>query len=195
MHGTRLLAPAALAVALMPACSTTTSRVTGLASAAGAAARPTPGTLWVDLDAGLRAGLRATDLSAPGDAAPAFRLEIEFRPRALGYVFDAGQLALRDAAGAESRPVGETGGYRPLVEGARVSVRFDRPVGDGERLELVVAGAAVGQRRIEPVTVALSRVERREQKPSAGLVGVGKVAGKVVGGLLSMMLAASGGGI
>ena len=196
MRATRSLVPAALAVALMPACSTTTSHVTGFAPAApGSSPGPAARTLWIDLDASLRAGLRATDAWAPGHAAPAFRFEIEFQPKALGYSFDASQIVLRDALGFESRPVGATNGYCPLVNGTRISVQFDHPVTEGEQLELVVAGAAVGARRLEPVTVALSRFESRTQKPSPGLVGVGKVAGKVVGGILSLIVMGAGGGI
>lgn len=195
MRATRLLVPAALATVLLAACSTTTSRVTGLAPAAGTSSREAGGALWLSLDDGLRAAMRATDASAPGEAAPAFRLEIEFRPKVLGYSFDPAQVVLRDGLGGEWRPIGQPGGYQPLVRGARLTVQFERPVKDGERLELVLAGAAVGSRRLEPVTVALARIDRTSHKAAPGVVDMGKAAGKTLGTILSIMLAASGGGI
>jgi hypothetical protein len=195
MRATRLLVPAVLAAVLLSACSTTTSRVTGLAPAAGQSPRQAERAVWLSLDAGLRAGLRATDTSAPGEAAPDFRLEIEFQPKALGYSFDPAQLALRDGRGGEWRPVGEPGTYQPLVRGSRFTVQFERPVPDGERLELVVAGAAVGSRRLEPVSVALSRIESKSHKAAPGVVDMGKAAGKTLGTILSIMLAGAGGGI
>jgi hypothetical protein len=195
MRATRSLVPAALAVVLLSACSTTTSRVTGLAPAAGQSSRPADRALWLSLDGGLRAALRATDASAPGEAAPAFRLEIEFQPKVLGYSFDAAQVELRDGRGGAWRPIGQPGGYQPLVGGARLTVQFERPVKDGEGLELVIAGAALGSRRLEPVTVALSRTDRTSHRAAPGVVDMGKAAGKTLGTILSLMLAASGGGI
>jgi hypothetical protein len=194
MRATRLLVPA-LAAVLLPACTTTTSRVTGLAPAAGPSSRQPDRAVWLSFDDGLRATLRASDTSAPGEAAPAFCLEIEFQAKVLGYSFDPAQVELRDGNGGAWRPIGEAGGYQPLVRGSRFTVQFERPVLDGERLELVVAGAAVGARRLEPVTLALSRVERRSHKPAPGVVDMGKAAGKTLGTILSLMLAASGGGI
>lgn len=194
MRVTRLLAPV-LATVLLPACSTTTSRVTGLAPAAGPSSRPSDRAVWLRLDDGLRAALRATDASPAGEAAPALSLEVELQPKVLGYSFDPAQVVLRDDRGGEWRPIGGPGAYQPLVHGSRFTVQFDRPVRDGERLELVVAGAAVGARRLEPVSVALTRIERKSHKPAPGVVDMGKAAGKTLGTILSLMLAGAGGGL
>lgn len=195
MRATRSLVPAALAAVLLSACTTTTSRVTGLVPAAGPSSRQADRAVWLSFDDGLRAVLRASDTSAPGEAAPAFRLEIEFQTKILGYSFDPAQVELRDDRGGEWRPVGGPGAYQPLVHGSRFTVQFDRPVRDGEPLELVVAGAAVGARRLEPVSVALTRIERKSHKPAPGVVDMGRAAGKTLGTILSLMLAGAGGGL
>ncbi len=111
--------------------------------------------------------------------APPLGLALRFRTRVLGYSFDPGQLVLRDGQGGEWKPLAASagrmkygecqaaswsfgdarGGYVPLEEGSCVLVQFDRSVGTGERLDLVVAGAALGKRRLEPVSVGLVRVE------------------------------------
>jgi hypothetical protein len=161
---TRAVAAAFAAAALLPACSTTTRNVTGLAPAAGGRPR--------------------------GEVALAvLSLSIAFQPKVLGYSFSAGQLILRDRRGGEWRPraasagwmrygscessgsLGDAlGGYVPLARGACVLVAFDHAVDSGERLELVVAGAAVGRRRLEPVTVALARTERKTRSADPVLV-------------------------
>jgi hypothetical protein len=111
-------------------------------------------------------------------AAPRLGLALRFRTRVLGYSFDPGRLALRDGKGGEWRPAAASagrlkygecqtaaafgdarGGYVPLAEGSCILVQFDRALGAGDRLDLVVSGAALGKRRLEPVTVGLVRVE------------------------------------
>jgi hypothetical protein len=176
------LLAAALALA---GCSTTTRSITGLAPAApGTPARDrAAASIRLGLDEGLRAEVRATDAAPAGDAVPALGLRLVFDPKVLGYSFDGGQLVLRDGRGGEWRPAsartgwmrhGECeiasgpaaapGGYVPVARGSCVDVGFDRAVRPGERLELVIAGAAVGQRRLEPVTVALARTEQQSRK-------------------------------
>jgi hypothetical protein len=132
-------------------------------------------------------GAQAT--AAPAPAAPPLGLALQFQTRVLGYSFDPGQLVLRDGRGGEWRPVAASagrmkygecqaagtfgdarGGYVPLAEGSCVLVHFDRAVGNGDRLELVVAGAALGKRRLEPVTVGLVRVESTWRQANDGLV-------------------------
>ena len=119
--------------------------------------------------------------------APPLGLALRFRTRVLGYSFDAGQLVLRDGQGGEWKPLAASagrmkygecqaswsfgdarGGYVPLEEGSCVLVQFDRPVGTGERLDLVVAGAALGKRRLEPVSVGLVRVESTWRQANEG---------------------------
>jgi hypothetical protein len=127
--------------------------------------------------------------AAPVPAAPPLGLALQFQTRVLGYSFDPGQLVLRDGRGGEWRPVAASagrlkygecqaegvlgdarGGYVPLAHGSCVLVHFDRAVGAGDRLELVVAGAALGKRRLEPVTVGLFRVESTWRQANDGLV-------------------------
>jgi hypothetical protein len=183
-----------LAAALaLPACSTTTSTVTGLALAApGEPGRRRVGpSIRVTLDERLRAEVRTTD-RVPADAAsPALSLSLAFDAKELGYSIHAGQLVLRDGRGGEWRPASASAawmrygscegggrasagdplvGYVPVARGSCVLVEFDRGVGPGERLELVIAGVAVGQRRLDPVTVSLTRTEQKSRKADPVLV-------------------------
>jgi len=112
-----------------------------------------------------------------------------FDPEVLGYSFHAGELVLRDGKGGEWRPTAASAGwarhgaceggshladplaaYVPVVQGSCVLVRFDHVVAPGERLELVVKGAAIGRRRLGPVTVALARTERKSRTADPVLV-------------------------
>jgi len=181
-----------LAAALaLPACGTTTHSLTGLAPAtlAGPAHGPRALSIRLDLDESLRAELRATDVASAGEAVPPLGLSFTFEPKVLGYSFHAGQLVLRDGNGGEWRPTtasagwmrhgsceGASGlgdplaGYVPLARGACVRVGFDQAVPPGARLELVVAGAAIGQRRLAPVSVALARTEQKSREADPVLV-------------------------
>lgn len=180
----------ALAV-LLPACRTTTRSVTGLAPTTPGDRSPArvAASVRLSLDEHLRAEVRATDAAPAGEAAPALGLAVVFEPKVLGYSFNAAQLVLRDGRGGEWRPTAASagrmrhgscesasnagdplGGYVPVAPGSCVQVAFDRAVSDGERLELVVAGAAVGRRRLEPVTVALARTEQKSRQADPVLV-------------------------
>jgi hypothetical protein len=124
-------------------------------------------------------------------AAPPLGLALRFQTRVLGYSFDPGQLVLRDGKGGEWKPAAASagrmkygecqvaaafgeprGGYVPLAEGSCILVQFDRAVGAGDRLDLVVSGAALGKRRLEPVTVGLVRVESTWREANDDVVKV-----------------------
>lgn len=199
-----------LAALAMPACSTTTRSVTGVAPMAPVerTRRAVGESIRLSLDEGLRAELRATDAAFAGEAAPALALTLAFEPKVLGYSFHAGQLVLRDGKGAEWRPTSASAGwmshgacesalnagdplgaYVPVARDSCVRVAFDHVVVAGERLELVVAGAAVGKRRLEPLTVAVARTEQTSHKPGPAATGVGRVLGKVLETALVITLA------
>jgi hypothetical protein len=198
------------AVLALPACTTTTHSVTGLVpSAPGHPDRGRPAaSIRLSLDENLRAEVRAEDVARPGEEVPAFALRLVFDARVLGYAFAPGQLVLRDGRGGEWRPTSASAGqvrqgacsdpsgasdaidrYVPVVSGTCAYVGFDRPVQPGERLDLVVDGAALGRRRLPPVTVALARTERESRKPAPAVAGVGRAVGKVLQVGLTILLA------
>jgi hypothetical protein len=188
----RVLGLLAAAIAL-PGCSTTTRSISGLApSASGEPARGRVApSIRLSLDESLRAEVQATDAVPSGGAVPALSLRLVFEPKVLGYSFDAGQLVLRDGRGGEWRPARASAGrmrygaceiasgppdavngYVPLARGTCVEVGFEHPVPPGERLELVIVGAAVGQRRLAPTTVALARTEQKSRKADPAFVEI-----------------------
>ena len=65
----------------------------------------------------------------------------------------AGRMKHRRVPGRRRGALGDArGGYVPLAEGSLRPRPLRPPVGTGERLDLVVAGAALGKRRLEPVS-------------------------------------------
>jgi len=104
---------------------------------------------------GLRLRIEPLDRAPRDQAIPSLRLRIAFDPRALGYSFDPGQVVLRGADGKEWRANG--GGYRPLSPRSSVEVDFPAAVDQGSTFDLVLAGLARGQKRLEPVTLRLAR--------------------------------------
>jgi hypothetical protein len=203
-----------IAVLALPACATTTRSVTGLVpsapggSGASGGGRPAA-SIRLSLDENLRAEVRADDVAPEGDAVPALVLRLVFDPKVLGYAFAPGQLVLRDGRGGEWRPTSASAGrmsqgactdpttgasdaiarFVPLVPGSCAYVGFDRPVRPGEPLELVIGGAALGQRRLEPVTVALARTEQKSRRPAPAVADAGRGVGKVLQVALTILLA------
>jgi hypothetical protein len=197
------------ALAALPACATTTRTVTAVAPTPSSASERVrlADAAHIRLDDGLR--LQLCDAEPIAGAAPsALGLTLVFEPKWLGYSFHAGQLVLRGGNGRERHPVMATAGwmrhgacdtamppgeslsaYLPLARGSCMVVRFDRAPAVGERLELVVAGAAVGKRRLAPTTVAVARVERTSRRPGPAMVGAGKVLGKVLEVTATILLA------
>jgi hypothetical protein len=185
-NGVGLLA----AVLALPACATTTRSAIGLAASAPGEPAAVPGAASVrlNLDEGLRAEVRATSAVA---TSPGLGLSLTFDTKVLGYSFDAASLVVRDGHGGEWRPTSASagwsrygsceaapaaadplGGWVPLASGTCVQVAFDRTVTGSERVELEIAGVAIGQRRLAPATVTLARTERKSRKADPALVEV-----------------------
>jgi hypothetical protein len=108
----------------------------------------------IEID-GLKLRIEPLDRAPRDQAIPSLRLRIVFDPRELGYSFDPGQVVLRGADGKEWRA--NDSGYRPLSPKSSVEVGFDAAVDQASTFDLVLAGLARGQKRLEPVTLRLAR--------------------------------------
>jgi hypothetical protein len=145
---------AALAGVLSAACATTRyTQSAVVAVPTGVAGKPGPRPS-IEIE-GLKLRIEPLDRAPRDQAIPSLRLRIVFDPRELGYSFDPGQVVLRSADGRECRANGS--GYRPLSPKTSVEVGFDAAVDQASTFDLVLAGLARGQQRLEPVTLRLAR--------------------------------------
>jgi len=99
------------------------------------------------------------DRALDGEMIPPLKLRIVFDVREIGYSFDPGQVVLRGPDGREWRANG--GGYQPLFPNAAVYVGFDAVVEPEVPFDLVLAGLARGQKRLETVKLRLVRRQGR----------------------------------
>lgn len=153
---------------VLAACSTAGYNATHI-DAPDVAGRPAKVKTSIAIE-GLELELSSSDTVREGEPIPPLSLQLVFEPREIGYSFDPGQVRLRDGTGAEWQPStadrGNAGsschhgsgvGYTFLGPGSCFVLSFSRRVQPGEELELQVAGLALGQRRIDPVTLRISR--------------------------------------
>jgi hypothetical protein len=114
-----------------------------------------PGSRAVlDID-GLKVGIEALDRSPEQERVRRLVLRVEFEPSELGYSFDPGQVRLRTSDGREWHA--ERSGYHPVYPKAVFDLGFGVVIEPGERVELVLDGLARGTKRLDPVTLQLSR--------------------------------------
>jgi hypothetical protein len=154
---TRLRAGAvvvALAGVLSTACATTRYTQSAVVAVPTGVKGEAGSTASIEID-GLKLRIEPLDRAPRDQAIPSLRLRIVFDPRELGYSFDPGQVVLRSADGKEWRANGS--GYRPLSPKATFELGFDAAVEQASTFDLVLAGLARGQRRLEPVTLRLAR--------------------------------------
>ena len=104
---------------------------------------------------GLKLAIHVLDRTPEQEAIRCLTLRITCDPHELGYSFDPGQVVLRTADGRERRATG--GGYLPLYPEATFDLAFDIAVEPETGVELVLGGLARGTKRLEPVTLRLSR--------------------------------------
>ena len=104
---------------------------------------------------GVKLRIEPLDRAPRDQETPPLRLRIVFDPPALGYSFDPGQVVLRSADGRAWHANGS--GYLSLSPKSSVEVGFDAAVDQASTFDLVLAGLARGDRRLEPVTVRLAR--------------------------------------
>ncbi len=153
---TRLMRPLPLlaCAVLSGACATTRYTQTGIDALPPHVEGRTGSTAAVEIE-GLRLRIRTLDRSPEREAIRRLALQIEFEPRELGYSFDPGQVRVRTPDGREWRARG--GRYHPLHPKATFDLHFDVSVEPETRVELVLGGLARGTKRLEPVSLGLSR--------------------------------------
>jgi hypothetical protein len=129
---------------------------------------------------GLTVRIVSLDVASEGQPAPKLALRLLFEPREIAYSFDPGQIVLRGTDGSEWHPrvrgpglvdrktrscaggIGDSAAgerrYSFLSPKTCFDLSFDVTVEPATRWELVLAGLARGQRRLDPVGVRLSRM-------------------------------------
>ena len=120
---------------------------------------------------GLKLRIETLDRTPLEEGIPRLSLRLVFEPRELGYSFDPGQVVLRSADGREWRARG--GEYRPVYPKAAFDVAFDVTVPREASLDLVLGGLARGQKRLDPVTLRLARLEGRSYNRLYWLEAIG----------------------